>query len=262
MSKGRLHRHGSGLPDGAAASAGARRRLHATRAGMTDGWQRTEGQDDEAGEEVPAWPMQEPGRGLRGRQHLRAPGTTGSVQDCGGTGVCQHNRQRSRCKDCGGGSICQHNRERSTCKDCGARASASITAAGATARTAGARASASITARGRSARTAGAPAAVSITARGASARTAGGASICPHNRIGIRCIDCGGASICAHRRQRSKCPEDCKRRAAELAPERMLGVQRIWPSLVLSSVIRASLPLFQLSLCFPTSRRAHLRRHV
>ena len=94
-----------------------------------DGWQATEGQDDEAGEEVPAWPMQEPGRGLRGRQHLRAPGTTGSVQDCGGTGVCQHNRQRSRCKDCGGASICQHNRLRSDCKDCGGTRLTSVSGA-------------------------------------------------------------------------------------------------------------------------------------
>ena len=39
--------------------------------------------------------------------------------ECGGAGICQHNRQRSTCKECGGGSICQHNRQRYFCKDCG-----------------------------------------------------------------------------------------------------------------------------------------------
>ena len=48
------------------------------------------------------------------------------MQDCGGAGICEHNRDRSRCTDCGCASICQHNRPRSTCKDC----RGSITAAG------------------------------------------------------------------------------------------------------------------------------------
>ena len=39
-------------------------------------------------------------------------------RDCGGEGICQHNRIRSQCKECGGGSICQHNRIRSVCKTC------------------------------------------------------------------------------------------------------------------------------------------------
>ena len=41
------------------------------------------------------------------------------MQGLRGTSICEHNRQRSRCKDCGGTNICQHNRERSKCKDCG-----------------------------------------------------------------------------------------------------------------------------------------------
>ena len=32
--------------------------------------------------------------------------------------MCQHGRQRSKCKDCGGSSVCQHGRQRSQCKDC------------------------------------------------------------------------------------------------------------------------------------------------
>ena len=33
--------------------------------------------------------------------------------------ICQHGRQRSRCKECGGSSICEHSRVRSKCKECG-----------------------------------------------------------------------------------------------------------------------------------------------
>ena len=40
-------------------------------------------------------------------------------KDCGGGGLCEHGRERSRCKECGGGSICEHGRRRSQCKDCG-----------------------------------------------------------------------------------------------------------------------------------------------
>jgi hypothetical protein len=36
-----------------------------------------------------------------------------------GRNVCQHGRQRSRCKECGGGAICQHGRVKSVCKECG-----------------------------------------------------------------------------------------------------------------------------------------------
>jgi len=31
-------------------------------------------------------------------------------KDCGGSGLCQHQRQRSQCKDCGGGGLCEHQR--------------------------------------------------------------------------------------------------------------------------------------------------------
>ena len=40
-------------------------------------------------------------------------------KDCGGSGICQHGRERSQCKDCGGSSICEHGRRKSACKDCG-----------------------------------------------------------------------------------------------------------------------------------------------
>ena len=40
-------------------------------------------------------------------------------KECGGASICQHQRQRSLCKECGGASICQHQRIRSKCKECG-----------------------------------------------------------------------------------------------------------------------------------------------
>ena len=69
----------------------------------------------------------------------------------GGSGLCEHRRQRSRCKDCGGSGIRQHGRERSKCKDCG------------------------------------------------------GASICEHGRRRYFCKECGGSQICEHGRQRHQC---------------------------------------------------------
>ena len=32
--------------------------------------------------------------------------------------LCEHKKQRSRCKDCGGSQICEHDRQRITCKQC------------------------------------------------------------------------------------------------------------------------------------------------
>ena len=94
---------------------------------------------------------------LRGRQHLKHIRIKSACKDCGGTSICEYNRQGHRCKDYGGTSICDHNRKRSTFKDCGVTSEP---------------ASASTTARGANPRTAGAPASASITAAGAIARTA------------------------------------------------------------------------------------------
>ena len=48
----------------------------------------------------------------------------------GGSGICEHGRQRSQCKDCCGASICEHGRVRSRCKDCGGAAAGASTRAG------------------------------------------------------------------------------------------------------------------------------------
>ena len=40
--------------------------------------------------------------------------------DCGGTGVCEHNRVRRNCKDCGGNNLCiPHKKPKSRCVECG-----------------------------------------------------------------------------------------------------------------------------------------------
>jgi len=44
----------------------------------------------------------------------------------GGAIICQHQRERSRCKECAGVSICPHQRERSRCKECREEADASV----------------------------------------------------------------------------------------------------------------------------------------
>ena len=40
-------------------------------------------------------------------------------KDCGGGGICEHGRARSKCKECGGSGLCEHGRQRSKCKECG-----------------------------------------------------------------------------------------------------------------------------------------------
>lgn len=39
-------------------------------------------------------------------------------KECLGGSICEHLRVRSRCKDCDGGSICEHSKHRAQCKDC------------------------------------------------------------------------------------------------------------------------------------------------
>ncbi len=41
------------------------------------------------------------------------------MQACGGSGICVHGRQKSKCKGCGGSGICEHGRDKYRCKDCG-----------------------------------------------------------------------------------------------------------------------------------------------
>ena len=88
-----------------------------------------------------------------------------------GTSLCDHNRQRSRCKECGGASICEHNRRRDQCKECGGS---------------------SYCHHGRLRTT---------------CRECGGASICEHDRIRSQCKECGSGSFCKHGKRRSVCRE-------------------------------------------------------
>jgi hypothetical protein len=106
---------------------------------------RTKGQKYMYNEEIVIW---------NGKRRLCEHGKQKSrCKECGGSGICEHKRVRSRCTECGGSGICEHKRVRSQCTECG------------------------------------------------------GSQICEHNRRKDRCIECGGSSICEHKRVRSRCKE-------------------------------------------------------
>lgn len=88
-----------------------------------------------------------------------------------GGSMCEHNRERSKCKLCGGGSICGHNRVRSRCKLCG-----------------------------------GSQICEHNTIR-YQCKKCEGSQICEHNRVRSECKECGGGSICEHNKRRSMCKE-------------------------------------------------------
>jgi hypothetical protein len=92
-------------------------------------------------------------------------------KECGGSQICEHNKRRSNCKECKGGSICEHNRQRSTCIDCSGS---------------------QICEHNR---------------RRSQCKPCGGKSICEHNTIRSLCKPCKGGSICTHNKRRSICKE-------------------------------------------------------
>ena len=47
-----------------------------------------------------------------GRQKCRC-------KECGGSALCEHRRRKDRCKECGGSAYCDHGRRKRTCKECG-----------------------------------------------------------------------------------------------------------------------------------------------
>ena len=104
---------------------------------------------------------------------LRRP-TYAIKKSPGGKGLCEHGRQRCRCKICGGGSICAHGRRRTACKECGGK---------------------EFCVHGR---------------RKSICKDCGGASLCEHGRRRIVCKKCEGSGICPHGRVRRTCKE-CSR---------------------------------------------------
>ena len=38
-------------------------------------------------------------------------------KECGGSSICQHGREDSKCKECGGSGICEHEQRRNECKE-------------------------------------------------------------------------------------------------------------------------------------------------
>jgi len=90
-------------------------------------------------------------------------------RDKSGHRLCEHGKQRSRCRDCGGSSFCEHNRERNRCVKCGGSGICEH------------------------------------KMRRANCRDCGGSGVCEHGRRRQFCKECVGSSICEHRRQRRVC---------------------------------------------------------
>ena len=78
-----------------------------------------------------------------------------SCKECRGVSICQHGTRRNYCKECSGGSICEHYKFRIVCKDCR------------------------------------------------------GISLCEHNSQKSQCKICKGNQICKHEKFKSGCP-DCR----------------------------------------------------
>ena len=90
-------------------------------------------------------------------------------RECGGKGICEHNRQRSKCRECNSAVVCEHNRIRYRCTECG-----------------------------------GASICVHKRMR-YQCKDCAGSSICPHKRVRAYCKECKGSQICPHGRVKSHC---------------------------------------------------------
>ena len=83
-----------------------------------------------------------------------------SRKECGGGSICEHGKERSRCKECGGSQICYHGKQRSKCKECGGS---------------------------------------QICEHGkirSQCKECGGSQICEHGKQKTYCKDCEGSSLC------------------------------------------------------------------
>ena len=97
-------------------------------------------------------------------------------KECGGLGICDHGRRRRDCKQCGGNGICEHGRNRSVCKDCVGRG---------------------------------------ICEHGnyrTRCKECCGKNICEHGRQRYFCKECGGLGFCEHGKRRSSCKNCGKRK--------------------------------------------------
>jgi len=74
-------------------------------------------------------------------------------KECGGAEICKHDKRKSQCKECGGSQICKHDKQKSQCKECG------------------------------------------------------GSQICKHDKQKSKCKECGGSDFCKHDKQKSQCKE-------------------------------------------------------
>ena len=111
-------------------------------------------------------------------------------KECGGSQFCEHGCRKSRCKECGGSSICEHGKRKEFCKDCGGSAFCNH---GKLKRICHQCNGSGLCEHGR-AKT--------------SCKACGGSSICEHQRTKANCKDCNGSEICIHGNNKSCC-KDC-----------------------------------------------------
>jgi hypothetical protein len=110
-------------------------------------------------------------------------------KDCGGSGICKHNKHKAFCKECGGSQICQHNKIKSKCKECGGS---------------------ELCEHGKqksNCKECGGSQICEHNKQKSSCKECGGSQICNHNKHKSACKECGGSQLCKHNKQKSRCKE-------------------------------------------------------
>jgi hypothetical protein len=123
-------------------------------------------------------------------------------KECGGGGLCEHDKVRSTCKDC---DICPHNKLKSRCFECDGneicehkiRRSYCIECKGSEICEHNLRKSRCIDCNGSEVCEHKQNKFCCIECRGK--------YVCPHNKLRYQCIDCGGSQICEHNHRKSIC---------------------------------------------------------
>lgn len=95
--------------------------------------------------------------------------------------LCEHGRQKSRCRDCGGSSFCVHRQYKYYCKECGGNG---------------------VCHHGR---------------RKSDCKECGGTRFCVHGRWKYNCRPCGGRRFCSHGQRRYTCNECARKVESRLA---------------------------------------------
>ena len=110
-------------------------------------------------------------------------------KECGGSSICEHDKQKSRCKECDGNEICEHDKQKSLCKECGGSSICEHDK------------------RKSQCKECGGSSICEHDKRKSQCKECGGSEICEHDKHKSYCKECGGSSICEHDKQKSLCKE-------------------------------------------------------